>query len=92
MTLYKCGITLLTLGPGRTPVIALFLRDGVFWFLALVRKLSIPQLSARPNNVRKVVSIVEIVLWDKARPTLAQIPVVYVVRCFAEHVLTLTDM
>ncbi|KAJ7129205.1 hypothetical protein C8R44DRAFT_872498 [Mycena epipterygia] len=54
-----CGVTLLTLGPGRAPVIALFLRDGVFWFLALV-----------------LVCIVEIVLWDKARRTLAQIPVV----------------
>ncbi|KAJ7886740.1 hypothetical protein B0H13DRAFT_2043874 [Mycena leptocephala] len=59
MTLRKCGTTILSMGPGRTPVIALFLRDGVFWFLALV-----------------VVSIVEIVLWDRARPTLAQIPVI----------------
>ncbi|KAJ7755914.1 hypothetical protein B0H16DRAFT_707945 [Mycena metata] len=59
MTLHKCGATCLSLGPGRTPIIALFLRDGVFWFLALV-----------------LVSVVEIVLWDRARPTLAQIPVV----------------
>ncbi|KAJ7462141.1 hypothetical protein FB451DRAFT_1496661 [Mycena latifolia] len=59
MTAYKCGVTLLALGPGRTPVITLFLRDGVFWFLALL-----------------LVSIVEIILWDKARPTLAQIPVI----------------
>ncbi|KAJ7284455.1 hypothetical protein C8J57DRAFT_1669522 [Mycena rebaudengoi] len=36
MTLYKCGSTLLSVGLGRTPVITLFLRDGVFWFLALV--------------------------------------------------------
>lgn len=35
-TLRKCGATILALGSGRTPVIALFLRDGVFWFLALV--------------------------------------------------------
>ncbi|KAF7352349.1 hypothetical protein MVEN_01198600 [Mycena venus] len=59
MTLRKCGATILSLGRGRAPVIELFLRDGVFWFLALV-----------------LVSIVEIVLWDRARPTLAQIPVV----------------
>ncbi|KAJ7887556.1 hypothetical protein B0H14DRAFT_2695236 [Mycena olivaceomarginata] len=59
MTLRKCGATILALGSGRTPVIALFLRDGVFWFLALV-----------------LVSIVEIILWDRARPTLAQVPVI----------------
>ncbi|KAJ7626322.1 hypothetical protein DFH06DRAFT_1339462 [Mycena polygramma] len=59
MTAFKCGTTLMALGPRRTPIIALFLRDGVFWFLALV-----------------LVSIVEIVLWDRARPTLAQIPVI----------------
>ncbi|KAJ6581112.1 hypothetical protein B0H19DRAFT_1251358 [Mycena capillaripes] len=59
ITAFKCGTTLIALGPRRTPVIALFLRDGVFWFLALV-----------------LVSVVEIVLWDRARPTLAQIPVV----------------
>jgi hypothetical protein len=39
MTLRKCGATILSMGPGRTPVIALFLRDGVFWFLALVGEL-----------------------------------------------------
>ncbi|KAJ7682252.1 hypothetical protein DFH06DRAFT_290824 [Mycena polygramma] len=59
MTLHKCGATIVSLGPGRTPVITLFLRDGVFWFLALV-----------------LVSVVEIVLWEKGRPSLAQIPVV----------------
>ncbi|KAJ7506530.1 hypothetical protein B0H11DRAFT_1971669 [Mycena galericulata] len=59
MTIHKCGAALSALGPGRTPVITLFLRDGVFWFLALV-----------------LVSVVEIVLWNKARPSLAQIPVV----------------
>jgi len=59
MTLRKCGATIFSLGRGRAPVIALFLRDGVFWFLAVL-----------------LVSIVEIVLWDRARPTLAQIPVV----------------
>ncbi|KAJ7819812.1 hypothetical protein B0H13DRAFT_2378135 [Mycena leptocephala] len=59
MTAYKCGTTLMALGPRRTPVIALFLRDGLFWFLANL-----------------LVSIVEIVLWDRARATLAQIPVI----------------
>ncbi|KAJ7771094.1 hypothetical protein DFH07DRAFT_768477 [Mycena maculata] len=58
MTLYKCGVAPVALGPERTPVIT-FLRDGVFWFLALI-----------------LTSIVEIILWVKARPTLAQIPVV----------------
>ncbi|KAJ7940315.1 hypothetical protein B0H13DRAFT_2299351 [Mycena leptocephala] len=36
MTLYKCGLTILTLGHQNTPLFTLFLRDGVFWFLALV--------------------------------------------------------
>ncbi|KAJ6469713.1 hypothetical protein C8R47DRAFT_765291 [Mycena vitilis] len=66
MTAFKCGTTLMALGPRRTPIIALFLRDGVFWFLALV-----------------LVSIVEIVLWDRARPTLAQIPVIPSSACVA---------
>ncbi|KAJ7167675.1 hypothetical protein C8R46DRAFT_1218602 [Mycena filopes] len=68
MTLRKCGATILSLGPGTTPIIALFLRDGVFWFLALVR--------TSVHSLDVVVSVVEIVLWDRARPTLAQIPVV----------------
>ncbi|KAJ7368860.1 hypothetical protein DFH08DRAFT_832481 [Mycena albidolilacea] len=72
MTLRKCGATILALGSGRTPVIALFLRDGVFWFLALV-----------------LVSIVEIILWDRARPTLAQIPVILVAVIGARIVLNL---
>ncbi|KAJ7272578.1 hypothetical protein B0H12DRAFT_1091173 [Mycena haematopus] len=59
MTAYKCGSALMAHGRTETPIIAVFMRDGLFWFLALL-----------------VVSIVEIVLWDKARPTLAQIPVV----------------
>ncbi|KAJ7643307.1 hypothetical protein DFH06DRAFT_1333562 [Mycena polygramma] len=59
MTAFKCGATFVTLGPRRAPIIALFLRDGLFWFLAGL-----------------LVSIVEIVLWDKSRPTLAEIPVI----------------
>ncbi|KAJ6561456.1 hypothetical protein DFH09DRAFT_1082926 [Mycena vulgaris] len=72
MTLYKCGATLVALGPRRTPVITLFFRDGVFWFLALV-----------------LVSIIEIVLWDKARPTLAQIPVVLIAVIGARVILNI---
>ncbi|KAJ6581114.1 hypothetical protein B0H19DRAFT_493568 [Mycena capillaripes] len=59
LTAYKCGTTLKNLGLKGTPIISLFLRDGVFWFL---------------GNL--LVSVVEIVLWKRARPTLAQIPVV----------------
>ncbi|KAJ7777314.1 hypothetical protein B0H16DRAFT_1853782 [Mycena metata] len=59
MTLYKCAATLMAMGPRRTPVTALFLRDGLFYFLALM-----------------LVGVVEIILWAKARPTLAQIPVI----------------
>ncbi|KAJ6560358.1 hypothetical protein B0H19DRAFT_1070002 [Mycena capillaripes] len=66
MTLRKCGTTILSLGPGRTPVISLFLRD--------------------------VVSIVEIVLWDRARPTLAQIPVVLIAVIGARVVLNIKHL
>jgi len=59
LTAYKCGSTLMVLGPRRTPIIAVFMRDGLFWFLTIL-----------------VVSVVEIVLWDRARPTLAEIPVI----------------
>ncbi|KAJ7777320.1 hypothetical protein B0H16DRAFT_1505074 [Mycena metata] len=61
MTLYNCGSTPMALGLGNTPMITLFLRDGLFWFLALL-----------------MLSVVELILWDKARPTLAQIPTVCV--------------
>ncbi|KAJ6468330.1 hypothetical protein C8R45DRAFT_1018342 [Mycena sanguinolenta] len=66
MTAFKCGSTLMALGTRRTPVIALFMRDGVFWFLAIL-----------------LVSIVELVLWHSARPTLAQIPVIPATACIA---------
>ncbi|CAK5275251.1 unnamed protein product [Mycena citricolor] len=39
MTLYKCRASSLTLrdvGIGRTPIVAIFLRDGLFWFLAVL--------------------------------------------------------
>ncbi|KAJ7126672.1 hypothetical protein C8R44DRAFT_103318 [Mycena epipterygia] len=35
MTLYKCGRTLLDNRAARLPIITLFLRDGLFWFLAI---------------------------------------------------------
>ncbi|KAK7034588.1 hypothetical protein VNI00_012219 [Paramarasmius palmivorus] len=36
MTIYKCGRTLFTnRGIARTPVVSLFMRDGIFWFLAV---------------------------------------------------------
>ncbi|KAJ6517608.1 hypothetical protein DFH09DRAFT_1429132 [Mycena vulgaris] len=43
MTLYKCGRTLLDNRVARMPIITLFLRDGVFWFLA-VFAISVAQL------------------------------------------------
>ncbi|KAJ7777322.1 hypothetical protein B0H16DRAFT_1879405 [Mycena metata] len=66
MTLYNCGSTLMTLGLGNTPMISLFMRDGLFWFLALL-----------------MLSIVELILWARARPTLAQIPAVPGTACVA---------
>ncbi|KAF7332520.1 Ribosomal-protein-alanine acetyltransferase [Mycena kentingensis (nom. inval.)] len=52
MTLHKCGNTLAALGLGQTPVIAMFLRDGVFWFFSVVL-LAVTEIvlwsSARPT-------------------------------------------
>ncbi|KAF7332617.1 Ribosomal-protein-alanine acetyltransferase [Mycena kentingensis (nom. inval.)] len=33
LTAYKCTKTMAVMGPGRTPLITMFLRDGVFWFM-----------------------------------------------------------
>ncbi|KAJ7604297.1 hypothetical protein DFH06DRAFT_1254985 [Mycena polygramma] len=35
MTVYKCGKTLLTHGRAQMPIYNMFLRDGVFWFVAI---------------------------------------------------------
>ncbi|KAJ7661093.1 hypothetical protein B0H17DRAFT_1212373 [Mycena rosella] len=35
MTVYKCGKTLLTHGRAQMPIYNMFLRDGVFWFVAV---------------------------------------------------------
>ncbi|KAF7333721.1 hypothetical protein MVEN_02328500 [Mycena venus] len=35
LTVYKCGKTLLTHGRAQMPIYNLFLRDGVFWFVAI---------------------------------------------------------
>ncbi|KAJ7064083.1 hypothetical protein C8F01DRAFT_1130294 [Mycena amicta] len=35
LTVYKCGTTLLAHGRARMPIYSLFLRDGVFWFIAI---------------------------------------------------------
>ncbi|KAJ7768608.1 hypothetical protein DFH07DRAFT_807402 [Mycena maculata] len=35
MTVYKCGKTLLTHGRSQMPIYNMFLRDGLFWFVAI---------------------------------------------------------
>ncbi|KAJ7144505.1 hypothetical protein C8R44DRAFT_973975 [Mycena epipterygia] len=35
MTAYKCGKTLLTRGRAQMPIYNMFLRDGIFWFVAI---------------------------------------------------------
>lgn len=35
LTIYKCGRALRAYRPSMMPIITLFLRDGVFWFLAV---------------------------------------------------------
>ncbi|KAJ7649852.1 hypothetical protein FB45DRAFT_4982 [Roridomyces roridus] len=60
MTAYKCAQHMqLRSTTAPMPVISLFLRDGVFLFLAIM-----------------LVTTAEMIIWHKARPTLAQIPVV----------------
>ncbi|KAJ6485800.1 hypothetical protein C8R45DRAFT_997914 [Mycena sanguinolenta] len=36
MTAVKCGTALMANGRNRTPIMAVFMRDGLFWFLALL--------------------------------------------------------
>ncbi|KAK7047021.1 hypothetical protein R3P38DRAFT_95642 [Favolaschia claudopus] len=36
LTAYKCGASIVAFGPRRTPFLAIFMRDGLFWFLAFV--------------------------------------------------------
>ncbi|KAJ7707372.1 hypothetical protein B0H17DRAFT_516350 [Mycena rosella] len=59
LTLYKCGKHLRQAQFGRMPVVSLFLRDGLFLFMAIM-----------------LYGIVEIVIWDRGRPSLAQVPVI----------------
>lgn len=35
LTMYKCGLTLAANRPFRMPLFEMFLRDGIFWFLAV---------------------------------------------------------
>ncbi|KAJ7024764.1 hypothetical protein C8F04DRAFT_1301530 [Mycena alexandri] len=55
LTLYKCGLTLLDNRAVKMPLISLFLRDGVFWFLTIF-----------------ALSIAELIIWARGRPSLAQ--------------------
>ncbi|KAJ7054973.1 hypothetical protein C8F01DRAFT_1259012 [Mycena amicta] len=60
MTLYKCGTAMIALRPGRTPIFAMFLRDGLLWFLIACSVVgfviwsrgrpSLVQLSILPNT------------------------------------------
>ncbi|KAJ7649860.1 hypothetical protein FB45DRAFT_1017293 [Roridomyces roridus] len=60
MTAYKCGQHMwLRSRRAPMPVITLFLRDGLFLFLAIM-----------------LYSTAEIIIWRRARPSLAEIPVV----------------
>ncbi|KAJ7166658.1 hypothetical protein C8R46DRAFT_1219061 [Mycena filopes] len=55
MTLYKCGLTMFEHRAVKMPLISLFLRDGVFWFLTIF-----------------AISIAELFVWARGRPSLAQ--------------------
>jgi len=60
MTAYKCGQHLRrTSRLAHMPVVTLFLRDGLFLFMAIM-----------------LYSVAEIIIWDRARASLAQLPVI----------------
>ncbi|KAJ7030114.1 hypothetical protein C8F04DRAFT_1114656 [Mycena alexandri] len=58
MTLYKCGLALFDNRTVKMPLMTLFLRDGLFWFLIIF-----------------ALSIVELFVWARGRPSLAQLMV-----------------
>ncbi|KAJ7094292.1 hypothetical protein C8R44DRAFT_989689 [Mycena epipterygia] len=75
MTLYKCGRTLLDHRAVRMPLITLFLRDGVFWFLTIFGDLSsiyVAQSDINAFDGYAAVSMAELLLWARGRPSLAQ--------------------
>lgn len=84
MTVYKCTTTLFTHGAGRLPIITLFLRDGVFWFVAIfgVQLCAFPVI--RSNCIFIAIFLPEIVIWARARASLAEIMIASV------HFLSLT--
>ncbi|KAJ7707358.1 hypothetical protein B0H17DRAFT_1125177 [Mycena rosella] len=62
----------------RMPVVILFLRDGVFLFMTIMRK-TIDPLNPSILMIEfwyTVLAIPEIVIWSKGRPSLAQIPII----------------
>ncbi|RDB23007.1 hypothetical protein Hypma_009746 [Hypsizygus marmoreus] len=64
MTLYKCIPTLRLGMPSRMPIINLFLRDGVFWFLGVLISASAAMISwlvGRPSIVYLVNTIFSLV-------------------------------
>jgi hypothetical protein len=76
MTLYKCSEHLLAVRGQRMPVITLFLRDGVFFFLTILRVSNSPHAELDLIwGLYTVITIVELVIWHNGRPTLAQVPV-----------------
>jgi hypothetical protein len=76
MTLYKCSEHLFAVRGHRMPIITLFLKDGVFLFLTILRESN--YLRAKLClicGLYAVNTIWEIVIWNNGRPTLAQVPV-----------------
>ena len=50
MTIYKCGGSVISNTGGSTRVISLFMRDGIFWFLAVFGEHQpYPHLTLDPN-------------------------------------------
>ncbi|KAF8884192.1 hypothetical protein BD779DRAFT_1674265 [Infundibulicybe gibba] len=67
MTIYRCGATLLWNNQRRIPIISLFLRDGVFWFIAVLVVLAPEILTTAFQNI--FVTFLQLIQFS--RPTLA---------------------
>jgi hypothetical protein len=75
MTLYKCSEHLYAVRGQRMPLITLFLKDGVILFLLILGASNPPHAKLHLiRNLYTVFSIVELTIWNNARPTLAQVP------------------
>jgi hypothetical protein len=83
MTVYNCKMRAgLTFRSRKTmPIISLFLRDGIFWFLAVVGKSSLflrSNFRAMSQESSIAVNPTQMLLWAVAPPTTAYLLIMWV--------------